>query len=153
MTQKINNDLTLAGHLAADAQLSANGNVARTMKTDQLDTNSLKEGFTGFSGYAHQINIAANIAWAHHEYYNGNGYPRKLKGDEIPLCARIMSVADVYDALVSKRPYKEPYPHEVAVQEIINGEGIQFDPDVVDAFTSIADSLPELYQKFKDEGI
>ena len=99
------------------------------------------------------INIAANIAWAHHEYYNGNGYPRKLKGDEIPLCARIMSVADVYDALVSKRPYKEPYPHEVAVQEIINGKGIQFDPDVVDAFTSIADSLPELYQKFKDEGI
>ena len=99
------------------------------------------------------ILIAADIAWCHHEYYDGNGYPRKLKGDEIPLCARIMAVADVYDALVSKRPYKEPLPHEVAVAEVLKGKGKQFDPDVVEAFAGIADSLPDLYQKFKDEGI
>ena len=96
------------------------------------------------------IKIAADIALSHHEYYDGNGYPNKLKGDQIPLCGRVMAVADVYDALVSKRPYKEPYPHEVAVQEILKGKGAQFDPDVVDAFVSIADGLPELYQKFKD---
>ena len=96
------------------------------------------------------IKIAADIALSHHEYYDGNGYPNKLKGDQIPLCGRIMAVADVYDALVSKRPYKEPYPHEVAVQEILKGKGVQFDPDVVDAFARIADGLPELYQKFKD---
>ena len=96
------------------------------------------------------IKIAADIALSHHEYYDGNGYPNKLKGDQIPLCGRIMAVADVYDALVSKRPYKEPYPHEVAVQEILKGKGAQFDPDVVDAFARIADGLPELYQKFKD---
>ena len=99
------------------------------------------------------ILIAADIAWCHHEHYDGNGYPRKLKGDEIPLCARIMAVADVYDALVSKRPYKEPLPHEVAVAEVLKGKGKQFDPDVVEAFAGIADSLPDLYQKFKDEGI
>jgi putative two-component system response regulator len=98
------------------------------------------------------IKIAADIALSHHEYYDGNGYPNKLKGDQIPLCGRIMAVADVYDALVSKRPYKDPYPHEVAVQEILKGKGAQFDPDVVDAFVSIADGLPELYQKFKDSG-
>ena len=96
------------------------------------------------------IKIAADIALSHREYYDGNGYPNKLKGDQIPLCGRVMAVADVYDALVSKRPYKEPYPHEVAVQEILKGKGAQFDPDVVDAFVSIADGLPELYQKFKD---
>jgi putative two-component system response regulator len=98
------------------------------------------------------IKIAADIALSHHEYYDGNGYPSKLKGDQIPLCGRIMAVADVYDALVSKRPYKDPYPHEVAVQEILKGKGAQFDPDVVDAFVSIAEGLPELYQKFKDSG-
>ena len=96
------------------------------------------------------IKIAADIALSHHEYYDGNGYPNKLKGDQIPLCGRVMAVADVYDALVSRRPYKDPYPHEVAVQEILKGKGAQFDPDVVDAFVSIADGLPELYQKFKD---
>ena len=100
----------------------------------------------------HLVKIAADIALNHHEYYDGNGYPNKLKGDQIPLCGRIMAVADVYDALVSKRPYKDPYPHEVAVQEILKGKGAQFDPDVVDAFVSIADGLPELYQKFKDSG-
>ena len=98
------------------------------------------------------IKIAADIALSHHEYYDGNGYPNKLKGDQIPLCGRVMAVADVYDALVSRRPYKEPYPHEVAVQEILKGKGAQFDPDVVDAFVGIADGLPELYQKFKDSG-
>ena len=64
-----------------------------------------------------------------------------------------MAVADVYDALVSKRPYKEPLPHEVAVAEVLKGKGKQFDPDVVEAFVGMADSLPDLYQKFKDEGI
>jgi putative two-component system response regulator len=61
-----------------------------------------------------------------------------------------MAVADVYDALVSKRPYKDPYPHKVAVQEIIKGRGTQFDPDVVDAFLAISEQLPEIYEVYKD---
>lgn len=96
------------------------------------------------------VQIAADIALGHHERFDGMGYPNKLKGDEIPVGARLMSVADVYDALVSRRPYKEPFPHEVAVQEIVKGKGTQFDPDVVDAFLKIADTLPATYEKFKD---
>ena len=96
------------------------------------------------------VRIAAEMALGHHEYWNGEGYPNHRKKDEIPIGARIMAVADVYDALVSKRPYKEPYPHEVAVEEIIKGRGTQFDPDVVDAFLAIADLLPEIYEQFKD---
>ena len=96
------------------------------------------------------VRIAADMALGHHEHWDGNGYPNHLKGDQIPVGARMMAVADVYDALVSKRPYKDPYPHEVAVKEIINGRGTQFDPDVVDAFMKIAPELPEIYEKFND---
>ena len=95
------------------------------------------------------VKIAADIALGHHEQWDGNGYPNGLKGDEIPVGARLMAVADVYDALVSRRPYKEPFPHEVAVAEILGKKGTQFDPDVVDAFIAIADELPETYEKFK----
>ena len=70
--------------------------------------------------------------------------------DDIPVGARLMSVADVYDALVSKRPYKEAYPHDVAVKEILAGKGTQFDPDVVDAFMSLESKLPEIYDHFKE---
>ena len=97
------------------------------------------------------VSMAAEMALGHHEYWNGEGYPNHRKQDEIPIGARIMAVADVYDALVSRRPYKEPYPHEVAVKEIVNGRGTQFDPDIVDAFLAIADRLPEIYEKFKDK--
>lgn len=97
------------------------------------------------------VKIAADIALGHHERWDGKGYPIGLKGTQIPVGARLMAVADVYDALVSRRPYKEPYPHEVAVQEIIKGKGTQFDPDVIDAFLIIADELPVIYEKFKDK--
>ena len=96
------------------------------------------------------VKIAAEMALGHHEYWNGEGYPNHKKADDIPIGARIMAVADVYDALVSRRPYKEPYTHKVAVDEIVKGRGTQFDPDVVDAFLSVAPRLPEIYEKFKD---
>lgn len=96
------------------------------------------------------VKICAEIILNHHERWDGLGYPRGIKGSEIPVGARLMSVADVYDALVSRRPYKEPLPHEVAVSEILAGKGSQFDPDVVDAFMEIESSLPDLYDKFRD---
>ena len=97
------------------------------------------------------VRIAADMALAHHERWDGLGYPNGLRGNQIPVGARLMAVADVYDALVSRRPYKEPYPHEVAVQEVVNGKDTQFDPDVVEAFVSIANDLPQIYEQFKDE--
>ena len=77
---------------------------------------------------------AAEIVHAHHEHYDGSGYPRGLKGDEIPLGARIFAVVDAYDAMTSYRPYRKARPHRKAVEEIVRNSGIQFDPDVVRAF-------------------
>jgi putative two-component system response regulator len=83
---------------------------------------------------AEYLRLARDIAWTHHERYDGGGYPRGLKGDEIPVCGRIVAVADVYDALTTKRVYKPAFTHEHARSIIIEGRGTQFDPDVVDAF-------------------
>ncbi len=80
------------------------------------------------------LHMARDIAAYHHERYDGNGYVEGLAGEDIPLCARIFSVADVYDALISKRVYKEALNHEVAKNIIIEGEGAQFDAKVVNAF-------------------
>ena len=84
---------------------------------------------------------AKMFAGYHHEKWNGSGYPYGLKGEEIPLEGRIMAVADVYDALVSERPYKKPFSHEEAVAIISKDSGIHFDPLVVKAFISIADEF------------
>lgn len=107
-------------------------------------------GATKELGYNPMVRIAADMAIGHHERWDGTGYPRGLHSTQIPVGARLMAVADVYDALVSRRPYKEPYPHEVAVKEIIDGKGMQFDPDVVEAFIAIANELPQIYEQFKD---
>jgi PAS domain S-box-containing protein len=80
------------------------------------------------------LTLAKEIAYYHHERWNGKGYPKGLKGDEIPLSARIVALADVYDALTSKRVYKEAFSHEEAVKIIVSERGRQFDPDIVDAF-------------------
>lgn len=81
----------------------------------------------------------ADGAKYHHERYDGTGYPQGLKGDEIPEIGRIIAVADVFDALVSKRHYKEPMDMEAAKNEIIRGSGTQFDPKVVEVFLKLLD--------------
>lgn len=80
------------------------------------------------------LQMAREIAATHHEHFDGSGYPSGLVGQQIPLCGRIVAVADVYDALTSRRVYKEPMPHERAKQIIESERGSHFDPDVVDAF-------------------
>lgn len=90
------------------------------------------------------VTVAANMAGYHHERWNGNGYPEKLSGKEIPLCARIMAVADVFDALTSKRVYKDLIPFENAVEIMRNGKGIDFEDVLVDCFLS---NLQELEQE------
>jgi putative two-component system response regulator len=78
------------------------------------------------------------FALYHHEKWNGTGYPSRLSGKEIPLLGRLMAIADVYDALVSKRPYKQPLEHEQARKIILEGSGAHFDPLLVDVFTAVA---------------
>lgn len=87
------------------------------------------------------LEIACNIARYHHERWDGRGYPDNLKGGEIPLEARIMSVADVFDALVSRRCYKDEMSISEAFEEIVRNKGTQFDPDVVDAFCNIRSDI------------
>jgi len=80
------------------------------------------------------LELAATIAWTHHERWDGSGYPRRLRGDEIPLEGRIVAVADVFDALSSDRPYRPRLSVDDARTAILEGSGHAFDPDVVDAF-------------------
>ncbi|MCU0844326.1 MAG: PAS domain S-box protein [Spirochaetes bacterium] len=87
------------------------------------------------------LNLGKEIAYYHHEKWDGTGYPQGLKGKDIPLSARIVAVSDVYDALISKRPYKEAFPHETAVGIIRESSGTHFDTAVVDAFCKREDEI------------
>lgn len=92
-----------------------------------------------------------DMAGGHHERWDGTGYPRGLKGHAIPLSARLMSVADVYDALRARRPYKAPMSHQAAVELIVKGSGTQFDPDVVTAFVEIEREFAQIADEHPDE--
>lgn len=80
---------------------------------------------------------AKEMANYHHEKWDGTGYPEGLKGEDIPISARIMAIADVYDALTTKRPYKQPLSHDTAVKIILDGKGKIFDPSIIDVFERI----------------
>lgn len=90
------------------------------------------------------LTTAKEIVYTHHERWNGSGYPRGLAGEAIPLPGRIVAVVDVYDALVEQRPYKPALPADEARQQIIDGRGVHFDPDVVDAFIACYSEFPAL---------
>lgn len=83
------------------------------------------------------LSMAREIALSHHERWDGNGYPQRLAGSNIPVCGRIVAVADAYDAMTSERPYKQPMPIHAAIAEIARGCGTQFDPAVVGAFMRV----------------
>jgi len=80
---------------------------------------------------------AMDIPYSHHEKWDGSGYPRGLKGEQIPLAARIFAVVDVYDALTSERPYRAAWPKEKVIEHIKAGAGSHFDPKVVEAFLQV----------------
>ncbi len=96
------------------------------------------------------LNVAKDIACSHHERWDGAGYPMGLAGDAIPVPARLMAVADVYDAVISHRVYKTAGTHEQACGSIVKGRGTQFDPDVVDAFIDIADDFRSIALNYPD---
>jgi len=90
-----------------------------------------------------------DICYGHHERWDGNGYPRKLKAEEIPLPARLASLADVYDALVCARVYKSALPYEEAMKIITDGRGTQFDPIITDAVVKIQEEFKAISQKYQ----
>jgi HD-GYP domain-containing protein (c-di-GMP phosphodiesterase class II) len=93
------------------------------------------------------LNLAAEIAYTHQERWNGSGYPQGLKGEDIPLSARIMAIADVYDALRSKRPYKEPMNHTTAIDFLKKQSGLLFDPYILEYLPEFSQNFSQVYSK------
>jgi putative two-component system response regulator len=120
------------------------------MKTHTtIAAHTLDAALEKFPGVAF-LNMAKEIAESHHEKIDGTGYPHGLKGEDSPLCGRIIAVADVYDALVSKRVYKDAFTHEAAQGIIEEGRGKHFDSDVVDAFLAVGEKFLEIRERFTD---
>ncbi len=101
--------------------------------------------------HAQFLHMARDIALSHHEKFNGTGYPHGLAGDDIPLSGRIVALADVYDALSSKRVYKDAFSHDVARGIILDESGSHFDPDIVEAFTQHEPQFIETRQRYAEE--
>lgn len=95
--------------------------------------------------------LAREIALTHHEKWNGSGYPAGLVGEEIPLSGRLMALADVYDALISKRVYKPAFSHEKAKSIILEGNGTHFDPQVVEAFLECEGEFVHIAHNYQDQ--
>ncbi len=109
------------------------------------------EAAEGSLGHADNfLTFAKQIAYSHHEKWDGSGYPEGLSGEDIPMSARLMAIADVYDALISKRVYKPGFPHQKAVDIIVEGRGTHFDPFMVDCFVGIAEGFDQIAQTYKD---
>ncbi|SEG11417.1 HD-GYP domain-containing protein [Marinobacterium lutimaris] len=111
---------------------------------EQLMERSLGERAARF------LKVGQQVTLSHHERWDGAGYPQGLKGEQIPVAARLMSVADVYDAISSRRPYKDALGHDSAVEVISAGRGTHFDPDVVDAFIDLKDTFARISLVLED---
>lgn len=96
------------------------------------------------------LETARQIAYGHHEKWDGSGYPQGLVGEAIPLAARLMALADVYDALISRRVYKEAFPLEEVLRILHQGRGTHFDPDILDAFVEIQNEFQEIARRYAD---
>ena len=96
------------------------------------------------------LDVAREIIIAHHEKWDGRGYPYGIKGEDIPLSGRIMAIADVYDALISHRPYKPSFPHEEAVEIILEDTGTHFDPKLVEVSMDVIGRFREIASKHRD---
>ncbi|MBQ7782484.1 MAG: HD domain-containing protein, partial [Oscillospiraceae bacterium] len=98
---------------------------------------------------ADYLDIAVKMALYHHEKWDGSGYPCQLAGKNIPLCARVMAVVDVFDALTSKRVYKEAYTIDKALEIMLESKGTHFDPDIIDIFISIRSDIEKIYNNIR----
>ena len=114
-----------------------------TIKSHTVMGRKMLESTKNNLGATTYLAMAEDIAYYHHEWWDGckRGYPERLSGTDIPLSARIMAVADVFDALVSRRPYKDPMTMEEAMDIIVEESGTHFDPDIVDVFKSVIDEF------------
>jgi len=121
------------------------------MKTHTtIGRDALLKAEENFNSKVAMLQCAKRIAYSHHEKWDGSGYPEGLSGQEIPLCGRIMAVADVYDALRSKRVYKPPFPHKKVSRMLIDDSGKHFDPEIIEAFLKISNKFEKISNKYQD---
>jgi len=121
------------------------------MRSHTLAGKEILEGATAAVSESSYLDEAQNLAAYHHEKWNGSGYPYGIEGEEIPLSARIMAVADVFDALVAKRSYKEGFPVDKALAIIEEGIGTHFDPQVARAFLHAQDKARAIAEASKEK--
>jgi putative two-component system response regulator len=121
------------------------------MKTHTtLGRDAIQHAETSLGTPVEFLACAKEIAYFHQEKWDGSGYPEGIGGDDIPISARLMAVADVYDALISRRVYKDGMPHEKAVGIIAESSGSHFDPDIVEAFLALQDEFKAIAARFAD---
>lgn len=120
----------------------------------KLHTNYGRETILSVERYLGESNeflrFAREITYSHQEKWDGSGYPENLSGDAIPISARLMAVADVYDALISRRVYKPAFTHEEAIDIMRKGRGTHFDPDILDVFLNITDEFKEIAMRYQE---
>ena len=116
----------------------------------QLGHDMLEKASQHMGNHGEFLTLAMEVAGSHHERWDGMGYPKRLIGKNIPLSARLMAVADVFDALLARRPYKEPMGIAETTAIILKGRGTQFDPEVIDAFVAIQGDLQNVAAQWTD---
>jgi len=129
------------------------------LKPGKLDVKEWKSMMTHTSigeqllsgGSSQLLEVARIIAMTHHEKWDGTGYHQKLKGKDIPLTGRIVCICDVFDALISRRPYKEPWPVEKVIEEIKKGSGTFFDPELVEVFLSLEPEIRKIMETYQEK--
>ena len=136
------NILLKAGKLSGDEF-----EIMKKHTTYGMETIAIQEERLGDNSFLH---FAREIAETHQEKWDGTGYPKGLKGEEIPVSGRLMALADVYDALISKRVYKPPFPHKKAVEIISEDKDVHFDPDMVEAFLELEDEFRKIALEHAD---
>lgn len=127
---------------------SAEMEIMKTHTTLGRDAIEYAESLLGYK--LDFLTTAKEIAYSHQEKWDGSGYPQGLAGDAIPISARLMALADVYDAIISRRVYKDGMPHAKAVEIIVQGRGTHFDPDIVDAFIAVIEEFKAIAARFAD---
>lgn len=135
--------------LKPDRLTEAEFEIMKTHTTMGRDVIASSAGILGRDSF---LNLAAEMAYSHQEKWDGTGYPLGIRGEEIPISGRLMALADVYDALISRRTYKPPLSHDLAVKMIEKGRGTHFDPDVVDTFLEVRDQFNAIARQFADAG-